>query len=126
MIPISESLEALLVRQGLRGVRLEPGRANGKAGRSDDSAHRQLPTASREENSSLLGQGRDMPELGGGIGIQRAEAEAPASGVVADRAEDPSPANGRPILKLVHCSSRRRPTRYVIGPRLVLINGGKS
>lgn len=59
--------------------------------------------------------------------IQRAEANAPASfGVVADRAEDPSPANSRPILKLVHCSSRRRPTRYVIGPRLVLIDGGKS
>ncbi|WP_375597597.1 hypothetical protein [Devosia sp. Naph2] len=44
-----------------------------------------------------------------------------------DNTREPSPGGAaRPVLRLVHSSSRRRPTRYVIGPRLVLIDGGKG
>lgn len=44
-----------------------------------------------------------------------------------DNTREPSPGGAaRPVLRLVYSSSRRRPTRYVIGPRLVLIKGGKS
>jgi len=114
MIPISESLEALLVRQGLRGVGRESGRANEMTSApvdgEEERQRRHSPTAGEETQP---------------MRIQNARAEAPASDVVGQKAIDPSPAHGRPVLRLVHCSSRLRPVRYATGPSLMLILGGK-
>lgn len=115
MTDISESLEALLVRQGMKA----PGAAT-------DRAHRQLPATGREELSPVHVGG--MREAHAYLDeLEAAGTEAPAL-VRCDTAQfEPSPGrHTRPVLRLLDGSGRRRPVRYVAGPRLTLIIGGKS
>lgn len=114
MTEISDSLEALLVRKGMKG----PGAAT-------DRARRQLPATGREELSPVHVGG--MREAHAYLDeLEAAGTEAPALVRWEAAQFEPSPErHDRPVLRLVHTSSRRRPTRYVIDPRLVLINGGK-
>ena len=115
MTDISESLEALLVRQGMKA----PGAAM-------DRARRQLPATGREELSPVHVGG--MREAHAYLDeLEAAGTEAPAL-VRWDTAQfEPSPGRRtRPALKLLDGGNRQRPVRYVAGPCLVLIKGGKS
>jgi len=109
-------LAKALVRAGLRGngAGTPALHRNERPGAAMERAHRKLPAEGGDWRS-------------GGMRIQNARADAPASDVVIDpgKASDPSPAHGRPVLRLVHCSSRLRPVRYATGPSLTLIVGGK-
>lgn len=119
MTDISDSLEALLVRQGMRG--------NGAGTPALHVMGWANALLDREE-----GEIEPMHSPAGGEETRRFEnSEAGATKAPArvrwDNTREPSPGGAaRPVLRLVHSSSRRRPTRYVIGPRLVLIKGGKS
>ena len=115
MTDISESLEALLVRQGMKA----PGAAM-------DRAHRQLPATGREELSPVHVGG--MREAHAYLDeLEAAGTEAPALVRWEAALNEPSPGrHTRPVLKLLDGGNRQRPVRYVAGPCLVLINGGKS
>lgn len=118
MTEISDSLQALLVRQGMRG--------NGLPGPALHVMMWANEVLDREEGGveSLHSPAAewDAPPMR----IHGAEGAKPPAVGGRVNAQEPSPARSRPVLRLVYSSNRRRPTRYVIGPRLVLINGGKE
>ena len=120
-------LTKMLVRQGLRGgsAGTETTRGMTAPGAAMDRARRQLPATGREELSPMHGGG--MREAHAYLDeLEAAGTEAPAL-VRWEARKEPSPGGAaRPVLRMVYSSSRRRPTRYAIGPRLVLIKGGKA
>lgn len=120
MTEISDSLEALLVRQGMRGNGAGTPAlhamewANALLDREDEEIEPMHSPAGGEEDRR-----NENSEAGA--------AKAPARARWDTAHFQPSPGrHTRPVLLLVHCSSRRRPARYDAGPRLVLIVGGKS
>lgn len=121
-------LTKMLVRQGLRGgsAGTETTRGMKAPGAAMDRARRQLPATGREELSPAHVGG--MREAHAYLDeLEAAGTEAPAL-VRWDTAQfEPSPGrHTRPVLKLLDGSGRRRPVRYVAGPHLTLIKGGKS
>ena len=116
MTEISDSLRTLLARQDMRGNGAGTpalhvmGWANALLDREEEIDADHSPAGGEEfrrfENS---GKGPD----------------AKTPGHVSRDGERHTVGEATMNLLLVHTSSRRRPTRYVIGPRLVLINGGK-
>ena len=120
MTEISDSLQALLVRQGMRG--------NGAGTPALHVMGWANALLDREE-----GEIEPMHSPAGGEETRRFEnSEAGATKAPArvrwDTAQfEPSPGrHTRPVLRLLDGSGRRRPVRYVAGPHLTLIKGGKS
>lgn len=94
MAPISDSLKDLLARQNLRAAPAGTGKAN----------EEEVPGAATNRAARRVARLGGGPMHGGGIKLT--SAAFPES-----------------RLRLVHSSNRRRPTRYLAGPKLVLIKG---
>jgi hypothetical protein len=116
--PVSDALRDWLDRNGLGAGSLAGGRANGKGAGCADGGDAHPATALRGEEDARAPMGR---ESAGDI--------APASAVGGNRRQvsDPSPARGRPVLRILVGSSRQRAAqrKTSAAPCLVLIEGGK-
>lgn len=123
MVPVSEALRELLHRQGM---------ANGRAGtrKLARMIARTAGTGAAAIGADDQGEEPGRPLTGlreGGernpMGIRKTgSAKPPASAwEVGNEANDPSPAECRPVLRLVH-SGRRRSAQYVVPPRLALVS----
>jgi hypothetical protein len=117
MTEISDSLQALLARQGMRG--------NGAGTPALHVMKWANALLDREE-----GEVEPMHSPAGGEEDRRFEnsgkgPDAKTPGQVFRDGRRHTAGETTVNLRLVYSSNRRRPTRYVIGPRLVLIEGGK-
>lgn len=130
MKPVSDSLIAVLVRQGLtRGA----GATAGPRGMTNASSPKALSVMGWA--NALLDREEDgidqMHSPAGGeedrrMGIRVAGGTRPPAVGGSVRSREPSPAHGRPVLRLI--SSRQRAARRNTSatPCLVLIDGGKA
>lgn len=129
MVPVSDALRGLLSRQGMHDRTVGAGMVvvNEGRGAATDGAHSQL-------KASNAGGGLGYSPIGRQGGTQpirideNAEAEASAKNRSRQRTGDPSPARGRPVLRLIvsskceptHTQSERLPPLGV-GSHLVLV-----